>query len=50
MLAKIIVILGPTSSGKSELAIKIAKKFNGEIISADSRQIYKGLKYRYRQK
>ena len=40
---KIIVILGPTASGKSGLAIKIAKKFKGEIISADSRQIYKGL-------
>jgi len=40
---KLIVILGPTASGKSELAIKLAKKFNGEIISADSRQIYKGM-------
>ena len=40
---KIIVILGPTSSGKSDLAIKVAKKFNGEIISADSRQIYRGM-------
>jgi tRNA dimethylallyltransferase len=40
---KIIVILGPTSSGKSDVAIKLAKKFNGEIISADSRQIYRGL-------
>lgn len=40
---KIIVILGPTASGKSELAVKLAKKYNGEIISADSRQIYKGL-------
>lgn len=40
---KIIVILGPTASGKSALAVKLAKKFNGEIISADSRQIYKGL-------
>jgi tRNA dimethylallyltransferase len=38
---KIIVILGPTASGKSELAINLAKKFKGEIISADSRQIYK---------
>ena len=38
---KIIVILGPTSSGKSSVAIKLAKKFNGEIISADSRQIYR---------
>jgi tRNA dimethylallyltransferase len=40
---KIIVILGPTSSGKSDSAIKLAKKFNGEIISADSRQIYRGM-------
>lgn len=40
---KIIVIVGPTASGKSALAIKIAKKFNGEIISADSRQIYRGM-------
>ena len=40
---KIIVILGPTSSGKSELAIKLAKKIKGEVISADSRQVYKGL-------
>jgi tRNA dimethylallyltransferase len=40
---KIIVILGPTSSGKSDVAIKLAKKFDGEIISADSRQIYRGM-------
>ncbi len=40
---KIIVIPGPTASGKSNLAVKLAKKFNGEIISADSRQVYKGL-------
>ena len=40
---KIIVILGPTASGKSALAVNMAKKFNGEIISADSRQVYKGL-------
>ncbi len=37
---KIIVILGPTASGKSNTAIKLAQKFHGEIISADSRQIY----------
>jgi len=37
------VILGPTASGKSALAVKMAKKINGEIISADSRQVYKGL-------
>src|SRR3989339_1288064 len=40
---KIIVILGPTSSGKTELAVKLARKFNGEIVSADSRQVYQGL-------
>lgn len=40
---KLIVILGPTASRKSELAIKLAKKFNGEIICADSRQVYKGM-------
>ncbi|MEK9170906.1 MAG: tRNA (adenosine(37)-N6)-dimethylallyltransferase MiaA [Patescibacteria group bacterium] len=40
---KIIVVLGPTASGKSKLAIKLAKKFGGEIISADSRQVYKGM-------
>ena len=40
---KIIVIVGPNASGKSDLAIKIAKEFNGEIISADSRQVYKGM-------
>jgi len=38
---KLLIILGPTASGKSDLAIKIAKLFNGEIISADSRQVYK---------
>lgn len=40
---KIIVILGPTASGKSDLAVIIAKKISGEIISADSRQVYKGM-------
>lgn len=40
-LPKIVVILGPTASGKTDLGIFLAKKFNGEIISADSRQIYK---------
>ncbi len=42
-LPKILVILGQTATGKSDLAVKLAKKFNGEIISADSRQVYKGL-------
>ncbi|MBI2065259.1 MAG: tRNA (adenosine(37)-N6)-dimethylallyltransferase MiaA [Candidatus Yanofskybacteria bacterium] len=42
-LPKIIVIVGPTASGKSDLAIRIAKKYGGEIISADSRQVYRGM-------
>lgn len=40
---KIIVILGQTSTGKSDFAVEIAKQINGEIISADSRQVYKGM-------
>ena len=40
---KVIVIAGPTASGKSKLAVKLAKKINGEIISADSMQIYKDM-------
>ncbi len=40
---KIIAILGPTASGKTALAIELAKQFNGEVISADSRQVYRGL-------
>jgi tRNA dimethylallyltransferase len=40
---KVIAIVGPTASGKSGLAIEIAKKYNGEVISADSRQVYVGL-------
>ena len=39
---KIIIILGQTATGKSDLAARIAKKLGGEIISADSRQVYKG--------
>jgi len=38
---KLIVILGPTSSGKSDVAVKLAKLVKGEVISADSRQVYK---------
>lgn len=40
---KIVVILGPTATGKSDFAVDLAKQFGGEIISADSRQVYKGL-------
>ena len=42
--SKIILISGPTASGKSNLSIKLAKKINGEIINADSMQVYKELK------
>ena len=42
--SKIILISGPTASGKSNFAIKLAKKINGEIINADSMQVYKVLK------
>ena len=38
---KLIVILGPTATGKTSLAVKLAHSIHGEIISADSRQIYK---------
>ena len=43
MKPKVIVVLGPTATGKSDLAVNIAKKYNGEIISADSRQVFKGM-------
>lgn len=42
-LTKIIAIVGPTATGKSDMAVEIAKKIGGEIISADSRQVYKWL-------
>ena len=42
-LPRVVVIIGPTTSGKTSLGIKLAKKFNGEIVSADSCQIYRGL-------
>ena len=42
--SKIILICGPTASGKSQFAIKLAKKVNGEIINTDSMQVYKELK------
>ncbi len=39
----LIILVGPTASGKTSLSIALAKRFNGEIISADSRQVYRGL-------
>jgi tRNA dimethylallyltransferase len=41
--SKILVILGPTVSGKTKLGVELARQFNGEIISADSRQVYQGM-------
>ena len=41
MTKKLILLAGPTASGKSNLAIKLAKKLNGEIINADSMQVFK---------
>jgi len=43
MRKKVIVIVGSTASGKSSYAVKLARKIGGEVISADSRQVYKGL-------
>ncbi len=43
MKPKVIAIVGPTASGKSSLGLLLAQKFGGEIVSADSRQIYKGM-------
>ena len=43
MEEKILVIVGPTASGKSALGVTLARKFGGEVISADSRQVYRGL-------
>ncbi len=40
---KVLAVVGPTASGKSALAVEIARHFDGEIISADSRQVYRGL-------
>lgn len=42
-MQKLLVIVGPTASGKSDLAVEIARLLDGEIVSADSRQVYKGL-------
>src|SRR5579859_974102 len=43
VLPPLIVVLGPTASGKSALSIELARHFHGEIVSADSRQVYRGL-------
>ena len=40
---KVIVILGPTAVGKTKLSVELAKRLNGEVINADSTQVYQGL-------
>ena len=42
-MTKVLFVVGPTASGKTDLSIRLAKKINGEIIAADSMQIYKGI-------
>lgn len=42
-MKNLLIICGPTATGKTNLGLKLAKKFNGQLISADSRQIYKGM-------
>ena len=42
-MGKILFIVGPTSVGKTSFALQVAQKYKGEIISADSRQVYKGM-------
>ena len=43
MIKDVIIITGPTAVGKSEVGVEVARKVGGEIISADSMQIYKGM-------
>ena len=42
-MKKVIVIAGPTASGKSDFAVELAQRLNGEVISGDSIQVYRGL-------
>lgn len=42
-MQKVLIIVGPTAAGKSALAVELARKYDGEVISADSRQVYRGL-------
>ena len=42
-MKKLLVILGPSATGKTDLSLRLAKKINGELIACDSRQVYKGL-------
>jgi tRNA dimethylallyltransferase len=41
--ARVVIILGPTASGKTDLAVRLAELFGGEIVNADSMQVYRGM-------
>lgn len=43
MKMPLVIICGPTATGKSDLALEVAEKFNGEVINADSMQLYRGM-------
>ena len=43
MKQRLVVIMGPTGAGKTEVSLHLAEMFNGEIISADAFQVYRGL-------
>ena len=43
MLPKVLCVVGPTASGKTKLGVLLAKKYNGEVVSIDSMQIYQGM-------
>ena len=42
-MKKLLIVCGPTATGKTKLALKLAREFDGELVSADSRQVYKGM-------
>src|SRR3989304_4320732 len=42
-MEKLLIICGPTATGKTALALRLAKSLNGELVSADSRQVYRGM-------
>ena len=49
MLPKLIVIAGTNASGKSGLGIELAAHYGGEVVSADSRQVFRGLDFEYKR-
>ena len=43
MIPQIICVVGPTATGKTKMGVALAKRFNGEVVSVDSMQIYRGM-------